>query len=144
MAPAQATTATTVEAGTTEPKNPSGLKGPYGTSPLGTSGPALVVEGLSTWLSGREVLHDVSFSVAPGELTGLIGMNGAGKTTLLRCILGLQPMASGKVIVAGGRSGRRATGTSWRMVARDTNGTPHPATWRSIFGQIPDLGLDDS
>ena len=34
-------------------------------------------------------LHQVSLSVAPGEIVGLLGENGAGKTTLLKCILGL-------------------------------------------------------
>ena len=36
------------------------------------------------------MLDDVSFAIAPGEFTGLIGSNGAGKTTLFRVILGLQ------------------------------------------------------
>ena len=63
-------------------------------------GPALSVDGLSVRLGGREVLHDVSFSVAAGEVTGLIGMNGAGKTTLLRALLGLQPISAGKVSMA--------------------------------------------
>jgi len=64
---------------------------------------ALAVDGLTVWLAGREILHDVSFAVAAGEVTGLIGMNGAGKTTLLRAILGLQSIASGTVRLAGGR-----------------------------------------
>src|SRR6201999_2411810 len=34
-------------------------------------------------------LHDVSLSVAEGELLGVLGRNGTGKTTLLRAILGL-------------------------------------------------------
>jgi len=55
----------------------------------------LQVERLSVRLGGREVLHDVSFGVAAGELTGLIGANGAGKTTLIRTVLGLQPASSG-------------------------------------------------
>ena len=41
--------------------------------------------------------------VGAGEVTGLIGINGAGKTTLLRAVLGLQPMSSGRVHLAGGR-----------------------------------------
>ncbi|MGA3214918.1 MAG: metal ABC transporter ATP-binding protein [Acidimicrobiales bacterium] len=67
----------------------------------------LDVEGISVWLSGREVLHDVSFSIRPGEFTGLIGSNGAGKTTILRVILGLQATSTGRVLVAGGRRSRR-------------------------------------
>ncbi|MGH9107240.1 MAG: metal ABC transporter ATP-binding protein [Acidimicrobiales bacterium] len=87
----------------------AGLVAPGGPAAAGGE-PALRVDGLSVWLSGQEVLHDVSFSVAPGELTGLIGANGAGKTTLLRAILGLQPAAAGRVALAGGRQGRRSVG----------------------------------
>ena len=60
---------------------------------------ALTVDGVSVRLGGREVLHDVRFSIKPGEFVGLIGSNGAGKTTLLRVILGLLPATSGKVTV---------------------------------------------
>ena len=66
-------------------------------------GPALVVDGLSVSLSGRQVLRQVSFSIGAGQVNGLIGMNGAGKTTLLRAVLGLQPISSGRVHLAGGR-----------------------------------------
>jgi zinc/manganese transport system ATP-binding protein len=61
---------------------------------------ALTVDGVSVRLGGREVLHDVRFSIKPGEFVGLIGSNGAGKTTLLRVILGLLPAGSGKVTVS--------------------------------------------
>lgn len=61
----------------------------------------LALAGVSVWLGGREVLHDVEFSVAAGEFAGLIGSNGAGKTTLLRVILGLQERSSGEVRIAG-------------------------------------------
>jgi zinc/manganese transport system ATP-binding protein len=61
----------------------------------------LNVDGISVWLSGREVLHDVRFRIMPGEFTGLIGSNGAGKTTLFRVILGLQASSTGSVLVGG-------------------------------------------
>jgi zinc/manganese transport system ATP-binding protein len=71
---------------------------------------ALSVDGVSVRLGGREVLHDVRFSIKPGEFVGLIGSNGAGKTTLLRVILGLIPAAAGKVRVSGGQRGERGAG----------------------------------
>ncbi len=67
----------------------------------GADDPILSVDGVSVWLSGREVLHDVRFRIMPGEFTGLIGSNGAGKTTLFRVILGLQASSTGSVLVGG-------------------------------------------
>jgi zinc/manganese transport system ATP-binding protein len=61
----------------------------------------LEVQGVDVRLSGRKILDRVSFNVAPGEFTGLIGSNGAGKTTLFRVILGLQAASAGKVLVGG-------------------------------------------
>ena len=69
--------------------------------------PILTVDGISVWLSGRQILHDVGFRIEAGEFTGLIGSNGAGKTTLLRVILGLESPTSGHVLVGGRSLNRR-------------------------------------
>jgi len=70
-------------------------------------GAILEVDGVCVRLGGREILRDVGFRIGAGEFTGLIGSNGAGKTTLLRVILGLQPVAAGRVLVAGRPRSRR-------------------------------------
>lgn len=49
----------------------------------------------------RQVLEDVSFSVAAGRMTGFVGSNGAGKTTTMRIILGVLAADSGEVLVDG-------------------------------------------
>jgi zinc/manganese transport system ATP-binding protein len=67
----------------------------------------VALDGIGVRLSGRQVLQDVSFSVGPGEFTGLIGSNGAGKTTILRVILGLQEPTAGRVLIDGKPRARR-------------------------------------
>ena len=49
----------------------------------------LEVDGLNAFYGAAQALHDVSFSLAEGEIVALIGANGAGKSTLLDSIMGL-------------------------------------------------------
>jgi zinc transport system ATP-binding protein len=44
-----------------------------------------------------EVLHDVSLAVEPGEIVTIVGPNGSGKSTLFRALLGILPLAQGRV-----------------------------------------------
>ena len=70
--------------------------------------PALESTGVSVRLGGRQILDRVSFAVAPGEFTGLIGSNGAGKTTLLRVVMGLRQPDGGGVRFDGAAAERRS------------------------------------
>jgi ABC-2 type transport system ATP-binding protein len=67
--------------------------------------PGLPIEvaGLSKTFGGVRALDDLSFSVAPGVVTGFLGPNGAGKTTTLRCLLGLVTPTAGTATVGGRR-----------------------------------------
>jgi zinc/manganese transport system ATP-binding protein len=77
------------------------------TRPQTRSGDVLSVEDVGVSIEGRTILDGVSFGIAPGQFTGLIGSNGAGKTTLFRVILGLQPTRSGRVLFEGREGSRR-------------------------------------
>src|SRR5712671_5740682 len=61
----------------------------------------MTVHGIGKAFGDQEVLADVSFDIASGEIVGLIGPNGAGKTTLLECIAGLLPIDAGAVLWRG-------------------------------------------
>ncbi len=61
-------------------------------------------EHLSKAFGSKQVLHDLSFSVMPGDVIGVLGQNGAGKTTLLELMLGFSPPTSGDIRVFGHRS----------------------------------------
>lgn len=51
--------------------------------------------------TGNEALKSVSISADKGEVIAIIGRSGAGKSTLLRCINGLQPPTSGRIVLDG-------------------------------------------
>lgn len=52
------------------------------------STPRIEIQGLGHNLGWKTVLEDVSFSVDPGELVGILGPNGSGKSSLIRCLTG--------------------------------------------------------
>src|ERR1700716_1122212 len=59
------------------------------------------VTGLTKLYDQFVAVNDLSLSVRPGEVLGLVGPNGAGKTTTLRCLAGIIPSSAGLVRIAG-------------------------------------------
>jgi len=55
------------------------------------------LKGINTFYGLGHILHDLSLSVAEGEVVALLGRNGAGKTTTLRSITGLTPPRNGEI-----------------------------------------------
>jgi branched-chain amino acid transport system ATP-binding protein len=76
------------------------MKGP------GSSGPLLVLSGVSKRFGGLVALNRVSFTLVPGEIVGLIGPNGAGKTTLINVVTGVQAPDTGEITFTGQRIDR--------------------------------------
>lgn len=64
---------------------------------------SLVVRGLQKSYGRRQVVKDVSLSVASGEVVGLLGPNGAGKTTSFYLIVGLIRADAGAILLDGQR-----------------------------------------
>ena len=59
------------------------------------------VTGLTKLYDQFVAVNDLSLSVRPGEVLGLVGPNGAGKTTTLRCLAGIIPPTRGTVRICG-------------------------------------------
>jgi branched-chain amino acid transport system permease protein len=78
-----------------------GLDGEGQTVNPGGRAPALEVRGLNRAFGGVQALSDTSFTLAQGEIRGLIGPNGSGKSTLLRCVSGALAADSGEVLLDG-------------------------------------------
>ncbi|MFI6240370.1 ATP-binding cassette domain-containing protein [Micromonospora sp. NPDC050795] len=66
------------------------------------AGVGIAAQGLDQSVrSGRQILTDISVSIAPGELVAIIGASGAGKTTLLEILAGVQRPVAGTVTYDG-------------------------------------------
>ncbi|MFM7330530.1 MAG: LPS export ABC transporter ATP-binding protein [Brachymonas sp.] len=66
----------------------------------------LEAQGLQKSYGARQVVKDVSLSVAQGEVVGLLGPNGAGKTTSFYMIVGLVRADAGEILINGQSAGR--------------------------------------
>src|SRR5579883_3423962 len=63
--------------------------------------PIILAEHLVKWYGPRLAVRDISFTVEPGEVVGLLGPNGSGKSTIFRILTGYLTPSSGTVTVAG-------------------------------------------
>ena len=94
---------------------------------------AITMEGVSfAYGQGQPVLSDISFTIAPQEVVGIVGPSGAGKSTLVQLLLGLRDPSDGRVL-AGGREIRTLNRGQW---ARSVTFVPQSA--HLIAGTIAD------
>ena len=63
--------------------------------------PIISVAGLRVRYGEREILHGITFDVAPGETLVVLGGSGSGKSTLLRTLIGLEKPFAGEVKIKG-------------------------------------------
>lgn len=93
----------------------------------------------------RPVVSGVSFRVAEGSLAVLLGPNGSGKTTLFKCIAGLWPPASGKVMFDGRdimSMNHRERANMLALVPQDhTPPFPYSVFEAVLMGRAPHVGM---
>lgn len=83
------------------PLPPSALAEAFPLRGEGSGRAAIAAIGLTRRYGDFTAAHDISFTVAPGEIFGLLGPNGAGKSTTFRMLCGLLAPTSGRGTVAG-------------------------------------------
>ncbi len=105
---------------------------------------AVRASGLAAGYGGTQVLHEVSFEVAPGEILAIVGPNGAGKSTLLKVAAGTLRSWSGEIDLLGraiGSYDRRELARAVAMVSQE-----NPLAFRFtvleivLMGRAPHVG----
>ncbi len=98
---------------------------------MATAEPVVRARDLVVRRSGHIILDSLTFSIARGQVTGLLGPSGCGKTTLMRTLVGVQRIAGGEVTLLGLPAGHP------RLRARVGYSTQDPAVY-------PDLTLNEN
>ncbi len=103
------------------------------------------VAGLSKRFGPVQAVDDLSFTVAPGRVTGFLGPNGAGKTTTLRLLLGLATPDAGTVVIGGEPYARRAQPARHVGAALEAASFHPGRTGRDhLRVYAPQIGVDDA
>lgn len=63
--------------------------------------PIIQVENLEKSFGDLNVLKDVSFTVNKGDVIAVIGSSGSGKSTMLRCLIDLEKVSGGSILIDG-------------------------------------------
>src|ERR1700761_5636413 len=87
-------------------------------------------ESLDQYYGSAQVLRKVGFEIKPGECLAVLGRNGAGKTTLLKCLMGVLPVARGRVLVDDTNI------AAWPSHRRSAAGLAYVPQGREIFSEL--------
>jgi len=101
--------------------------------------------GSFSYTKGHPVFEDISLELEDQQFLCLLGQNGCGKTTLLKCLAGMMPLSSGKVIINGNHLDsmtRRETALAIGYVPQDQE-TAFPFTVQQmvLMGRAPSLNF---
>jgi ABC-type multidrug transport system fused ATPase/permease subunit len=95
-----------------------------GGQPIGEAGPISAHGVTFAYEPGRTVLRDVSFTIAPKEVIGIVGPSGSGKSTLVQLLLGLRDPDAGRIL-AGGRDISTLDRAEWARKVTFVPQAPH-------------------
>ncbi|MFZ2652257.1 MAG: urea ABC transporter ATP-binding subunit UrtE [Burkholderiaceae bacterium] len=90
----------------------------------------LRVTGVNQYYGGSHILRQVSFEAELGEVSVVLGRNGVGKTTLLKTLMGVVPLKTGSIALAGADITRA---TPYERVRQGVGYVPQG---REIFGRL--------
>lgn len=113
---------------------------------------------VSKQFHNRKVLKDCTFSLARGEIVGIMGESGTGKSTLARLLVGLDEVSSGEIFIDGkpyrAREGRKVLlvfqdaihAVNPRFTVREvlTEARKDQVSQEELSSILKDVGLDDS
>ena len=90
----------------------------------------LKLEGINQYYGGSHILRNLSMEAKLGEVTVILGRNGVGKTTLLKSLMGVVPVKTGTIQLAGADITRD---TPYERVRKGVGYVPQG---REIFGRL--------
>ena len=96
----------------------------------------LRAEKLNKSFGALKVTDDVTFSITPGEATGILGPNGAGKSTLFALIAGTLPPSSGTVALLGRDVSGLPAADRCRFGIGRSFQIPHPFIGMSVYENL--------